>query len=112
MVKNTINIYNVRNNKVVDENSLFNTIFTGRLNLDEIKKEAKKIYNERHNQFITGCLIRVNKEDSYHYGDNEYYIYYDGKKFKRKFKLFWDMKEVNEFLGLSRFEPVLSLKDM
>jgi hypothetical protein len=111
MVTNTINIYKVRN-KIVDENSEFDTVLTGRLNLADVKKEAKRIFDERHNQFITGTLIRVNKEDSYHYNDNEYFIYYDGKNFKRKFNLFWDMKEVNEFLGLSRFEPVLSLKDM
>ena len=112
MVTNTINIYKVRNNKIVNEVSDFDSVITGRLNLAEIKKEAKRIYDERHNQAITGTLIRVNKEDSYKYADNEYYIYYDGKNFKRKFNLFWDMKEMNEFLGLSRFEPVLALKDM
>lgn len=112
MVKNTINIHKVLNNKIVDDNAEYSSIITGKLNLNEIKKEAKKLYDERHNKFITGTLIRINKEDDYCYGDNEYYIYFDGKSFKRKFNLFWDLKEENEFLGISRFEPVLALKDM
>lgn len=112
MIKNNINIFNVRNNKIVDETSEFESVITGNLNLDELKKEAKRIYDERHNKSITGTLIRVSKEDTLGYRDNEYYVYYDGKKFRRKFNLFWDLKEENEFLGLSRFEPVLSLKDM
>ena len=112
MIKNNINIFKVRNNKIVDETSEFESIITGKLNLNDIKKEAKRIYNERHNKFITGTLIKISKEDTYGYNDNEYYVYYDGKSFKRKFNLFWDLKEENEFLGLSRFEPVLSLKDM
>ena len=112
MVRNKINIHNVLNNKVVDDNIEYESVITGKLNLNDIKKEAKRLYDERHNKFITGTLIRINKEDDYSYGDNEYYVYYDGKSFKRKFNLFWDLKEVNEFLGTSRFEPVLALKDM
>lgn len=112
MITNRINIHNVRNGKIVDENSELSSIITGKLNLSEIKKEAKRLYDERHNKFITGTLIRINKEDTSGYSDNEYYVYYDGKSFKRKFNLFWDLKEENEFLGNSRFEPVLSLKDM
>lgn len=112
MMKNIINIHNVRNGKIVDEESVTSSIITGRLNLNEIKKEVKKIYNERHNKFITGTLIRINKDDPHSYYNNEYYIYYDGKSFKRKFNLFWDLKEDNEFLGTSRFEPVIALKDM
>ena len=112
MIKNNINIFNVRNHKIVDDVSKFESVITGKLNLNEIKKEAKRIFDERHNNFITGTLIKISKEDSYGYGDNEYYVYFDGKNFKRKFNLFWDLKEENEFLGLSRFEPVLSLKDL
>ena len=111
MVTNTVNIYNVRK-KIVDEEASFESVITGKLNLQDIKKEAIRLYNERHNQAITGTLIRVNKDDTSGYVNNEYYVYYDGKNFKRKFNLFWDLKEVNEFLGLSRFEPVLSLRDM
>jgi len=112
MMKNIINIHNVRNGKIVDEESIASSVVTGKLNLNEIKKEVKKIYKERHNKFITGALIRINKDDTYSYYNNEYYIYYDGKNFKRKFNLFWDLKEANEFLGTSRFEPVIALKDM
>ena len=112
MIKNTINFHNVRNGKIVEEESITSSIITGKLNLSEIKNEAKRLYDERHNNFITGTLIRVNKEDTSNYSDNEYYVYYDGKSFKRKFNLFWDLKEVNEFLGTSRFEPVVALKDM
>ncbi len=111
MVTNTVNIYNVRK-KIVDEDASFESVITGKLNLQDIKKEAIRLYNERHNQAITGTLIRVSKDDTSGYVNNEYYVYYDGKNFKRKFNLFWDLKEVNEFLGLSRFEPVLSLRDM
>ena len=111
-MKNIINIHKVLNNKIVDDNVEYSSIITGKLNLNEIKKEAKKLYEKRHNKFITGTLIRINKEGKYNYYDNEYYIYFDGKSFKRKFNLYWDLKEENEFLGTSRFEPVLALKDM
>jgi len=112
MVTNTINIYNVRKEKIVDETSQLESIITGKLDLNSIKEDAKKVFENRHNQFITGTLIRVNKTDTYGYNDNEYFIYYDGKRFKRKFNLFWDLKDISEFLGTPRFEPVLSLKDM
>lgn len=112
MVTNTINIYNVRKDKIVDETSQYESVITGKLNLANIKEEAIKLYENRKNQFITGTLIRINKEDTYGYSDNEYFVYFDGKSFKRKFNLFWDMKEMSEFLGTPRFEPVISLKDM
>ena len=108
----TVSFYNVKNDKVVDENIIKTIVGTNATDLTSIKKEAVKIFKNRHNKVISGTLIRVDKEDNNGCTLNEYYIYYDGMRFNRKFNLFWDVKEIAEFLGGNRYEPVQNLCEL
>ena len=49
MMKNIINIHNVRNGKIVDEESVASSIITGRLNLNDIKNNYINSFNEKTN---------------------------------------------------------------
>ena len=112
MVKSTVNFYPVSKDKIVDE-SVLKTIVGGTINLDSIKKEAVNLYRKKNSKVISGTLIRIDKEDDKTGCTlNEYYIYYDGISFKRKFDLYWDMKEMSELLGGPRFEPVQNLREL
>lgn len=110
-MKSTVNFYQVSKDKVVDE-TILKTIVGGTINLDSIKKEAVNIFRNKKSKLVSGTLIRIDKEDNHGCTLNEYYIYYDGISFKRKFDLYWDMKEMSELLGGPRFEPVQSLREL
>ncbi len=111
MASSTISFYRVTNDKVVDENAI-KTIVGGAIDLDRIKKEAAEIYRKKKLKSITGTLIRFEKNDKNGCILNEHYVYYDGLKFRKKFDLYWDVKELAEFLGGSRYEPVMNLREM
>ena len=111
MVKSTVNFYQVSKDKVVDE-KILKTIVGGAIDLDIIKKNAVDLFLKKKSKLVSGTLIRIDKEDHNGCTLNEYYIYYDGISFKRKFDLYWDMKEMSELLGGPRFEPVQSLREL
>ena len=111
MAKSTVSFYKVNIDKIVDEN-IIKTIVGGPIDLNKIKKEAIDIFRNKNSKNVTGTLIRIDTEDKYGCTLNERYVYYDGIRFKRKFNLYWDVKEIADFLGGNRFEPVLNLKEM
>lgn len=112
MAKSTISFYKVNIDKIVDENIIKTIVGNGPIDLNKIKKEAIDIFRNKKSKNVTGTLIRIDTEDKYGCTLNERYVYYDGMRFKRKFNLYWDVKEMAEFLGGNRFEPVLNLKEM
>lgn len=112
MNKSTVSFYKVNVDKIVDESIIKTIVGTGTIDLNKVKKEAIDIFRNRKSKNVTGTLIRIDTEDKYGCTLNERYVYYDGMRFKRKFDLYWDVKEMAEFLGGNRFEPVLNLKEM
>jgi len=111
-MRSSISFHKVTSNRVVCDNPIIESTVIGNINLKSIKEQAIKAYEDTKAKSVIGTLIRVNKYDHYQNDMNEYYIFYDGKSFKRKFNLFWDLGDIAEFLGTNRFEPVKSLREM
>jgi len=111
MANSTVTFYRVNIDKIVDDN-IIKTVVGTSIDLNKIKKEAVDLYLKKKTKSITGTLIRINKEDKFGCTLNEKYIYYDGLRFKNKFDLYWDLKEMADLLGGNRFEPVQSIKEM
>ena len=108
MPKSTVSFYKVNIDKIVDENIIKTIVGNGQIDPTKIKKEAIDIFRNKKSKTVTGTLIRIDTEDKFGCTLNERYIYYDGIRFRRKFNLYWDVKEMAEFLGGNRFEPVLN----
>lgn len=58
--------------------------------IDEIRDKAKELYTENE---CDGVLFYIWRENPWGECTNEYYTFYDGKKFRRNFDLKWEKWE-------------------
>lgn len=111
-MKTTVYFYNVSKRNLVDDHQISFEKTYGNFNIDIAKKKAVELFLKFGSKKSNGILIRIVKENDRNLTTNEWYCYYDGFKFKRKFNLYWDLKAEFEEFGISRYEKVTNLKDM
>jgi hypothetical protein len=82
-MKGYFNFYKVVD-KVIGTNSLYN-IWGNGFYMDEIRNKAKELYNKlkEKNEEFDGILIRVIRENVHGQMVNCYYLYWDGKRFRK-----------------------------
>ena len=111
-MKTTVYYYNVSRRNLVDDNQIFFEKVFNTFDIEVAKKTAVKLFLKKGSKKSNGILIRVVKEDNKNLTTNEWYVYYDGIRFKKKFDLYWDLKAEFAEFGISRYEKVMNLKDM
>ena len=77
--------YHLVNKGVASNEMIF--VYRGMPYIEEIREKAKELYKENK---CDGVLFYIRRENPWGECTMDYYILYDGKKFKRNFELKWD----------------------